>query len=171
MPPLRLDAQPHRYKICFEFNQTPLDDFQKKNELIRKLFGKTGSKFYIEPYLWCDFGYNIEIGENFYSNHNLVILDHEKIVFGNNVLIGPNCGFYAADHSINTNRDGLRWICSKSIAIGNSVWICGNVVVLPGVRIGDNSVIGAGSVVARDIPANAVAAGNPCKVLREIENH
>lgn len=116
----------------------------------------------------CDYGYNIEIGENFYSNHNLIILDGNKVTFGDNVFIAPNCCFYTAGHPIdyNTRNQGLEY--AKPIEVGNNVWIGGNVVVLPGVKIGDNVVIGAGSIVTRDIPSNSVAVGNPCRVIKEI---
>ena len=101
----------------------------------------------------CDYGYNIEIGENFYANHNLIILDGNKVKFGDNVFIAPNCGFYTAGHPLDAKRrnEGLEY--AKPIEVGNNVWIGGNVVVLPGVKIGDNVVIGAGSIVTKDIPS------------------
>ena len=117
----------------------------------------------------CDYGYNIEIGDNFYSNHNLIILDANKVKFGNNVFIAPNCSFYTAEHPIDvqTRNKGLEY--AKAIEIGDNVWIGGNVVVLPGVKIGNNVVIGAGSIVTKDIPSNVVAVGNPCKVIKNID--
>ena len=118
---------------------------------------------------FCDYGYNIEIGENFYSNHNLIILDGNKVIFGDNVFIAPNCAFYTAGHPIDVNRRNQGLEYAKPIKIGNNVWIGGNVVVLPGVTIGDNTVIGAGSIVTRDIPANVVAVGNPCRVIKQID--
>ena len=132
------------------------------------MLGKTGDKFLIEPNFFCDYGFNIEIGENFYSNHNLVILDPAKVTFGDNVFIGPNCGFYTAEHPINSieRNKGLEY--AKPITVGNNVWFGGGVNVLAGVTIGNDVVIGAGSVVTKDIPANSVAVGNPCKVIRNI---
>ena len=119
------------------------------------------------PNFHCDYGFNISIGEMFYANHNLVILDCNKVSFGDNVFIGPNCGFYAATHPIDKDvRKELEY--SKPIKVGNDVWIGGGVTVLPGVTIGDNVVIGAGSVVTKDIPSNVVAYGNPCKVVKNI---
>ena len=154
--------------LCQEYNKTEYLDAEKRNQLIKKMFGKTQNNFLIEQPFWCDYGYNIEIGENFYSNHNLVILDGAKIIFGNNVFIGPNCGFYTAGHPINVieRNEGLEY--AKPINIGNNVWLGGNVVVMPGVTIGNNTIIGAGSVVTKDIPSNVIAVGNPCKVLKEI---
>lgn len=166
--PLVMDRQKCK-SLCFEFNRTPFDERDKMTEIIRKLFGKTKNNFYLNPVFFCDYGYNIEIGENFYSNHNLVILDCAKVTFGDNVFIGPNCGFYTAGHPLDakTRNTGLEF--AKPITVGNNVWFGGNVVVMPGVTIGDNCVIGAGSVVTKDIAPNVIAVGNPCKVLREID--
>ena len=119
------------------------------------------------PNFYCDYGFNIEIGENFYSNHNLVILDANKVIFGDNVQIGPNCGFYISGHPLDKEtRKELEF--AKPIKVGNNVWFGGNVCVMPGITIGDNTVIGAGSVVTKDIPANVVAVGNPCKVIKKV---
>ncbi len=154
--------------LCQEYNKTDYVDTQKRNQLIKKIMGKTYQSFLIEQPFWCDYGYNIEIGENFYANHNLVILDCAKVQFGKNVFIGPNCGFYTAGHPINVQEriKGLEY--AKPIIVGDNVWIGGNVAVMPGVTIGDNTIIGAGSVVTKDIPGNVVAVGNPCKVVKEI---
>ena len=154
---------------CYDYNNLKPSDFQKKENKIREILGKTGKTFIIEQPFICDYGYNIEIGENFYANHNLIILDGNKVKFGDNVFIAPNCGFYTAGHPLDAKRrnEGLEY--AKPIKVGNNVWIGGNVVVLPGVKIGDNVVIGAGSIVTKDIPSNVVAVGNPCKVIKEIK--
>lgn len=154
--------------LCFMYNHTLCSDVDHQQELMRKLLGKTNEHFCIMAPFWCDYGYNIEIGENFYANHNLVILDCAKVKFGDNVFIAPNCGFYTASHPIDYRQrnQGLEYACP--VTVGNNVWIGGGVTVLPGVTIGNNVVIGAGSVVVKDIPDNVVAVGNPCKVIREI---
>lgn len=153
---------------CFEYNNIKPSKIEERKELMRQILGKTGNQFLIEQPFICDYGYNIEIGENFYSNHNLVILDANKVKFGNNVFVAPNCGFYTAGHPLDyeARNKGLEY--AKPIEVGNNVWIGGNVVVLPGVSIGDNVVIGAGSIVTKDIPSNSVAVGNPCRVIKNI---
>lgn len=161
-----------RYKaknLCHEFNNLKPSDIEAREKIIKKLFGKTGQQILIEQNFWCDYGYNIFVGENFYMNHNCIILDAGRVEFGNNVFIAPNCAFYTAGHPIEPeirNR-GLEY--AKPIKVGNNVWIGGNVTVLPGVTIGDNVTIGAGSVVVKDIPSNVVVVGNPCKVIKEIK--
>lgn len=155
-------------RLCFKYNQIMPNNTLKRIRLMSKILGKTGKNYWIEQPFQCDYGYNIEIGENFYSNHNLIILDPAKVTFGNNVFIGPNCGFYTPEHPLDaeTRNSGVEF--AKPINVGNNVWFGGNVVVLGGVTIGDNVVIGAGSVVTKDIPANTVAVGNPCKVIKDL---
>ncbi len=155
--------------LCYEYNKIKPSSMNERKEKIKSILGKTKDNFLIEQPFVCDYGYNIEIGENFYANHNLVILDANKVKFGDNVFIAPNCGFYTAGHPINADmrKEGLEY--AKPIEIGNDVWIDGNVAVLPGVKIGNNVVIGAGSIVNKDIPSNSVAVGNPCRVIKEIK--
>ena len=154
--------------LCFEYNNLKPSQIDKRTELIKRIIGNTRENFLIEQPFMCDYGYNIEIGENFYSNYNLVILDANKVTFGNNVFVAPNCGFYTAGHPLDAEARNKGLEYAKPIMVGNNVWIGGNVVVLPGVTIGDNTVIGAGSVVTKDIPANVVAVGNPCRVIKQI---
>ncbi len=156
--------------LCYEFNHLKPSDLERKTEIIRKLLGSTQQKFWIEQPFWCDYGYNTEIGENFYANHNLVLLDGNKVKFGDNVFIGPNCGFYTAGHPLDAEQRNQGLEYAKPIEVGDNVWFGGNVVVLPGVKIGNNCVIGAGSVVTKDIPERSLAYGNPCRVVRKIEN-
>lgn len=155
-------------KMCADYNSCPYNDFTKKSRLIEKLFGKKGENTWIEPNFFCDYGYNIFVGDKFYANHNCVILDCATVTFGDNVYIGPNCGFYTATHPIDaeTRNSGLEY--AEPITVGDNVWIGGNVCVMPGVTIGDNVVIGAGSVVVKDIPSGVVAVGVPCKPVRKI---
>ena len=154
--------------LCYEYNALAPGETEKRKELIKKILGSVRKNFLIEQSFQCDYGYNIEIGENFYSNHNLVILDPAKVTFGDNVFIGPNCGMYTAIHplTVEERNEGLEK--AEPITIGDNVWIGGDVTILPGVTIGEGSVIGAGSVVTKDIPDHVVAAGNPCRVLRNI---
>jgi maltose O-acetyltransferase len=157
-------------ELIFDFNNLRPSAIEQRNDIIKKLFGKTHATFFIEPPFRCDYGYNIEIGENFYSNYNLIILDCAKVTIGDNVLIAPNVGIYTGGHPIHSapRNDGYEY--AFPIVIGNNVWIGGNAVINPGITIGDNAVIGAGSVVTKDIPPNVVAVGNPCRVVREISD-
>lgn len=164
-----LDKDRTRVKsLCFAYNNLPPSKMKKRNKIMRKILGKIKDTCLIEQPFICDYGYNIEIGKRFYSNHNLTILDCNKVFFGDNVLIGPNCSFYTAGHPIDLQGRKSTLEFAKPIIVGNNVWFGGNVTVLPGVTIGDNSIIGAGSVVNKDIPSNVVAVGNPCKVIRQI---
>lgn len=138
--------------------------------MLKRLPGKAKRAFEIMAPFWCDYGYNIEIGENFFANHNTVILDGGGVTFGDNVFIAPNCGFYTAGHPIGFERRNQGLEYAYPITVGDNVWIGAGVQVLPGVTIGSDVVIGAGSVVTRDIPSHSVAMGNPCRVLRKITN-
>lgn len=152
--------------LLYHFNNLHPEDLELQQSIIEELFANIKGSFCIEPPFRCDYGYNITIGNNFYANFNLTILDCAKVCIGNNVLIGPNVGIYTAGHPLyfKTRNEGLE--VAKPISIGDNVWIGGNVVINPGVTIGDNSVIGSGSVVTKDISANALALGNPCKVIK-----
>lgn len=156
--------------LCFEYNHLKPSDLENRKKIMKKLLGKTKQNFWIEQAFWCDYGYNIEIGENFYANHNLVILDGNKVIFGDNVFIGPNCGFYTAGHPLDVERRNQGLEYAKPIEVGNNVWFGGNVIVMPGVKIGNDCVLGAGSVVTKDIPKGSLAYGNPCRVQKRIEN-
>ncbi len=155
-------------ELIFDFNNLRPSEIEKRNIIIRQLFGQTGETFFIEPPFRCDYGYNISIGANFYSNYNLTILDCAKVSIGLNVFIAPNVSLFTAGHPIHFEPRNKEFEYAIPISIGNNVWIGGNVVINPGVTIGENSVIGAGSIVTKDIPPNVVAFGNPCKILRQI---
>lgn len=154
--------------LCFAYNQLRPSLWEERENLMRRILGKTKGAFVIQAPFWCDYGYNIEIGENFFANHNLVILDGAKVTFGDHVFIAPNCAFYTAGHPADSARRNRGLEYAWPITVGNNVWIGGGVQVMPGVTIGSNVVIGAGSVVTKDIPDNVIAVGNPCRVLREI---
>jgi maltose O-acetyltransferase len=137
--------------------------------LLRELLGAVGPEAVVEPPFYCDYGDNIAIGERFYANTGCVFLDCARIEIGERVLFGPNVQLYAATHPVEAEarREGLEY--AVPITIGDDVWLGGAVIVLPGVTIGDRAVVGAGSVVTNDVPAEIVAAGNPCRPLRELE--
>ncbi len=166
-----LDERQHAKELVFTFNALRPNEIDKRNEILKTLFGKTEDTFFIEPPFRCDYGYNIEIGKNFYSNYNLTIIDCAKVSIGDNVLIAPNVGIYTAGHPIHYEKRNEEYEYAFPIHIGNNVWIGAHVVINPGITIGDNTVIGAGSVVTKNIPDNVIAVGNPCKVLREIKEN
>lgn len=154
--------------LCLEYNLLKSNQETEKVNIIKKLFGKTGNNFGVTSPFYCDYGFNIEVGDNFFVNYNCVILDCAKVKFGDNVFIAPNCSFYTAGHPLDIERRNKYIEYAYPITIGNNVWIGGNVTVVGGVKIGNGVVIGAGSVVTKDIPDNVIAFGNPCKVFREI---
>lgn len=154
--------------LCFSFNNLRPSEVSAKAEIIKNLFAKTGENFTIVAPFNCDYGYNIEIGENFFANFNLIILDEAKVAFGDDVFIGPNCAFYTAAHPLDAERRNQGLEYAKPIKVGNNVWFGGNVVVLPGVSIGNDCVIGAGSVVTKSIPDFSVVAGNPARAIKTL---
>jgi len=155
-------------KLTYEYNHLPPEEWGRQQELIKKILGKTGEWCHIEPPFHCDYGYNIEVGEEFFTNYNLVILDVGHVKIGDHCQIAPNVGIYTAGHPIHPDTRNTGYEYGIDITIGDNVWIGGNVCIMPGVTIGNNVVIGAGSVVTRDIPDNMIAVGNPCKPVREI---
>lgn len=163
-----IDARADAKELCYDFNHARPKEEIKRQDIIRQLLGKTGKEFEITGPFLCDYGFNIEIGENFYANHNLVILDGAKVTFGDNVFVAPDCGFYTAGYPLDADRRNKGLEYAKPITVGNNVCFGGGVKVMPGVTIGDGAVIGGGSVVTKDIPANMIAVGNPCKPIREI---
>lgn len=152
---------------CHEINQLRPSDTTKQT-MLKKLLGAYGKDSEIIAPFWCDYGYNIEIGEGVFINHNCVILDGAKVIIKDHVFIAPNCGISTAGHPLDVQRrkEGLEY--AYPITIEEDVWIGAGVQILPGVTIGKGSVIAAGSIVNKDIPAGVVAAGNPCRILRSI---
>ena len=153
---------------CFKYNQLCPNDREAQQIILQDLLGKMGKETIITPPFWCDYGYNITVGDNFYSNHGMIITDGAKVTFGDNVFIAPNCCFTTAEHAIDPEMRKAGVEIAKPITVGNNVWIGAGSIILAGVEIGDNTVIGAGSVVTISIPRNVVAVGVPCKVLRKI---
>jgi maltose O-acetyltransferase len=157
----------HANNLTYEFNHTRPSEKAKRKEIINQLINAKGS-FLIEAPFNCDYGYNIEVGENFYANYGCTILDANKVIIGDNVLFGPNVQIYTATHPIDPIERLTHKGYAKPIVIGNNVWIGGGTIICPGIKIGDNVTIGAGSVVTKDIPENVIAAGNPCRIFRTI---
>ena len=152
----------------FRFNNTHPSESVELDRILRSILGKAGKNCSVRPPFHCDYGYNIEVGDNFFANFNLTILDVGKVIIGDNVFIGPGVSIFTAGHPIHYKARNSMYEYGIPVTIGSDCWICGNVTICPGVTIGERTVIGAGSVVTRDIPAGVIAAGNPCRVLREI---
>lgn len=155
--------------LLYAFNHSQADQEEFRQDTLRQLFGAMGSGVFIEPPFYCDYGENITLGDNVFFNFNCVILDPARVTIGNHVLVGPNVQIYTATHPLEaaTRRSGLEG--GKPIRIGDDVWIGGSAILNPGVTIGSRTVIGAGSVVTRDLPAGVFAAGNPAKIIRHLE--
>ena len=155
-------------KRIFAFNHLEPDRQDEKERLLKEILGKTGEYVNIEAPFHCDYGYNIEVGENFFANYNFTVLDTGKVRIGANAQIGPNVSIYAAGHPVHPDSRNSGYEYGIGITIGDNVWIGGNTCILPGVTIGNNVVIGAGSVVTKDIPDSVIAAGNPCRIIRAV---
>lgn len=141
---------------------------EARRELYKTLFGAVGHDVVIEPPFYCDYGINIYLGDRVFFNFNCVVLDPAEVRIGNNVLFGPGAHIYTATHPLDAGvrRTGLE--SARPVHVGSDVWVGGGAIICPGVRIGDGAVIGAGSVVTKDVPPGVLAAGNPCRVIREI---
>ncbi len=155
-------------KLLYRLNQLEPDNFKEKSEILNLIFSNLGKNTFIELPFRCDYGYNISVGKNFFANYNCTFLDSAPIKIGDYVLFGPSVSLFTSGHPIDVEKRKKLFQFAKPITIENNVWIGGNTVVNPGVTIGENSVIGAGSVVTKSIPANVVAAGNPCIVIRNL---
>lgn len=162
------EEQMENKKRIYEYNLCPPDQTEKIDRLIRAILGKAGKNISFLAPFHCDYGKNIKVGNNFYANYNCIILDVGPVIIGDNVMFGPNVSLLTAGHPVHPVSRNSGYEYGLGITIGNNVWIGGHTVVNPGLSIGDNAVIGSGSVVTKNIPENVVAAGNPCKILREI---
>ena len=163
-----IEARTRCADLCYEFNNCRPSDTEKQQKLLGQILGRMGADPVITAPFYCDYGFNVSIGKNFYTNHNVTILDCAKVTFGDNVFIAPNCVFSTAGHAIDSEQRSRGLEIALPITVGDNVWIGTNVSVLPGVTIGSNTIIGAGSVVNKEIPDGVIAAGNPCKVIRKI---
>lgn len=155
-------------ELCFQLNQCVHTDTEKRTKILKELIGTIHGSFDIISPFYCDYGRYITIGDRFFANYNCKILDGGRVTFGDDVRIGPDCTFCTPNHELDPALRKEGYMIYKPITVGNNVWFGSGVLVLPGVTVGDNSVIAAGSVVTKDIPANVLAAGNPCKVIREL---
>lgn len=162
-----MEEQKPARKLTQALNTIDRSDFDGIRRIVKELLGKSDEAF-INPPFYCDYGSHIEVGKNFFANYNCTILDVAKVIIGDNCQFAPNVSVYTAGHPVHPDTRNTMYEYGISVTIGDNVWVGGNTVICPGVHIGNNAVIGAGSVVTRDIPDNVVAAGNPCRVIREI---
>ncbi len=163
-----LDDLNRAKKLLYKYNRCDPTKWRRRKKILTRLFARTGEWICVDQPFHCDFGKNISVGEDFYANVNCTILDCGRVTIGDNVLFGPNVSVFTAGHPIHPESRNSRYQYGIEVTIGNNVWICGNVVINPGVHIGDNVVIASGSVVTRDVESDSLAAGNPCRVLRKI---
>ena len=155
-------------KLFRAYNRTEDEEVGLRNQILRQLFKKLGENVWIEPDFRCEFGKNITIEDHVYINFGCVILDCAEVTIGAHALLGPNIGLYAVNHAADAEERISGGCSGKPIRIGKNVWLGGDVKVLAGVTIGDNAIIGAGSIVTKDIPPDVIAVGNPCRVIRAI---
>ncbi|MBR3694406.1 MAG: sugar O-acetyltransferase [Erysipelotrichales bacterium] len=164
-----LKAQRDRAELlCFELNATSPKESERRCEILRELLPSYKEDSFIKPPFICEYGDYISFGKSFFVNYNCKLMDGGKITFGDNILIGPDCTFVTATHPTDPVKRLEGYQQFKNITVGNNVWFGAGVIVCPGVTIGDHCVIGAGSVVVKDIPDHSVAVGNPCRVIRKV---
>lgn len=162
-----MEEQKRSRRLTQQLNTMDRSDFEGIGKVVKELLGKSEGAF-INPPFYCDYGSHIEVGKNFFANYNCMIVDVAKVTIGDNCQMTPNVAIYTAGHPVHPAARNTMYEYGIEVTIGDNVWIGGNTVVVPGVHIGSNTVIGAGSVVTKDIPDWCVAAGNPCKVIRKI---
>lgn len=162
------EEQKRARRLTQKLNTADRSDFEGIAEIIRELFGKSDKDTFVNPPFYCDYGNHIEVGRNFFANYNCTILDVGKVIIGDNCMLAPNVAIYTAGHPVHPDTRKTLYEYGIDVTIGDNVWVGGNTVICPGVNIGSNCVIGAGSVVTKDIPDWSIAAGNPCRVIRKI---
>ncbi len=165
-----LTIQARANQMVFDYNHTSLYEKEKRQSLIKEIFASVGENVTIETPFNANWGLNTSLGKNFYSNFNMTLVDDADITIGDYVKFGPNCVLTTASHPIEPSLRRQAYQFNRPIVIADNVWLGSNVVVFGGVSIGENSVIGAGSIVTKDVPANVVAYGNPCKVIRTVND-
>lgn len=157
------------HDLCWEYNQIKPTDLTARSKKIQEILGKADNETFINQPFHCDFGKHISVGKRFFANFNFTVLDEAKVTIGDDCFIGPNVSIYTACHSTDPVERNSRQEWAKPVTIGSNCWIGGSVTILPGVTIGDNVTIGAGSVVIKDIPSDSIAVGNPAKVIKKIQ--
>lgn len=158
------------HRLLERFNSSSIDELESRFEILRELFGAVGKNPLVLPRLMCDYGSNVRVGDNFFANFDLVLLDCAPITIGDNVMFGPSVQLLTPMHPVDDvelRNSGREW--AEPITVEDNVWLASGVIVCPGVTIGEGSTVGAGSVVTRDVPPRVFAAGNPCRVVRELQ--
>jgi maltose O-acetyltransferase len=162
-------ARARARELLREYNDSSESERRRREAILAELFGRVGEELWIEPPFYCDYGTNISVGRNVFFNFDCVVLDVAPVLIGDYVFVGPAAQIYTAAHYLDAERRRRDLEFARPIEIGSDVWIGGGAIILPGVRIGERSVVGAGSVVIGDLPSDVFAAGNPCRVLRSLE--
>ncbi len=168
--PQLADERRRARDLCKSLNDSHDNELELRSQILQNLFGSTGADVWIEPPFYCDYGSNIFLGNKVYFNFNCIILDPAAVIIGSNVLVGPAVQIYTATHPMRASERSKYLEFARPVNIGSDVWIGGGAIICPGVHIGSRSVIGAGSVVAQEIPADVFAAGNPCRIIRQIDD-
>lgn len=166
--PELVKARERARRLTRLYNGTTEFDGEERTRLLKELFGSAGSRIYVEPTFRCDYGFNIHVGEDFYMNFDCVILDVCEVHIGDNCFMGPGVHIYTAGHPLNPQQRNAGDEFGKPVTIGNSVWLGGRSIIIPGVTIGNNVVVASGAVVTKDVPDNSVVGGNPARIIKTI---